>query len=187
MPNDLMTNDELFVIWILLVIRHQGLVIFKIMKCKGVNIKGDCFTIKKKYGEEGFKKVLSALSEEDRKIVETCLYSDWLDFGVYRRFEEAIVKELGRGILSHDKLMRSQQNKQNKKATCPQTIRQAKINPFKILRSLHKTSSCLFLFLHMETVHSHDIAPIVCPAADFQKTIFNFINLPLESLAQSQA
>ena len=68
------------------------------MEVKGVPLNALKNFIKTRCGENGFQKVLNALSEEDRKIVgEDIMVSSWYDCDIFVRFANAMVKELFEG------------------------------------------------------------------------------------------
>lgn len=66
------------------------------MKIKGAVLKARINFIKKYFGEESLKRVLSSLPEEDAKILsEIIIPIAWYPFELGVRFDEAIVKVLG--------------------------------------------------------------------------------------------
>ena len=67
------------------------------IKIKALNLRSSKEFITKKFGEDGLKKVIDSLSEEDRKIVTTVLPSSWIPQDTWIHFYEVVVKELNAG------------------------------------------------------------------------------------------
>ena len=62
---------------------------------KGGTIKSRIDFIKENYGDEGFKLLLSELSNEDQAVLTgIILYSSWYPFELYERLDKAIQKRL---------------------------------------------------------------------------------------------
>jgi len=66
---------------------------------KGTVLKARMAFVEQHAGAEGLSRVLSSLSEEDRKTLQTVLGVGWFPFELGKRLDDAIVKVLGGGRL----------------------------------------------------------------------------------------
>ncbi|MCK4665424.1 hypothetical protein KAU33_01660, partial [Candidatus Dependentiae bacterium] len=71
------------------------------MRVKGTVFKSTIKFIKKHWGETGFQKILSNLTDEESTLLSlTVSNALWYPFEVYMNFSMAILKEFGSGDLS---------------------------------------------------------------------------------------
>ncbi len=66
-------------------------------KVKASVLKSRLAFVETRFGSEGLDKVLKSLDEEDRKALAGMVPVAWLDFGVGKRLDDAIVRVLGGG------------------------------------------------------------------------------------------
>ena len=66
-------------------------------KIKGSIIKSRLEFVRNECGDDGVRKIMDSLSEEDQKILGRLVAVAWVDFEIGKRLDEAIVKALGGG------------------------------------------------------------------------------------------
>lgn len=68
------------------------------MQIKGLILQARIEFVKEYFGEDGWKKVLEAMNEEDRQILDGMIVTaTWYPFEIGERLDQAIVDELGGG------------------------------------------------------------------------------------------
>lgn len=66
-------------------------------KIKGSILKSRLEFVRNEFGDDGLKKIMDGLPEEDQKILGRLVAVAWVDFEVGERLDDAIVKALGGG------------------------------------------------------------------------------------------